>query len=291
MNNLKKEIIIFLKHLRLNYQIIILSAPFLLGGLLSPMSNINIFLLQYFSVHVLLFGGVTAYNSYWDKDKGPIGGLKNPQAMKHWMLIVSWLMQIIGLCLSIISGIWMFISYILSITLFWVYSGPNTRWKEKPMLALLTMSLGTAFLAVLMGYFAGGGENISLNIIVASIGCSLFVLAMYPFSQAYQLEDDKKKSHNTFCVKYGKKGVFITYVTAFPLAILILSTLLWKISYIYGIIFLIGSIIAGIMIFFIINSLQMKRADYNSVMLSKYVAGAIFSIYIIVLMIMKFLIW
>ena len=281
------ESIDFIKHLRLNYQIIILSTPFLLGGLLSTMQSVWIFLLQYFSVHVLLFGGVTAYNSYWDKDVGPIGGLKNPPKMKRWMLVASWVLQIIGLGLAVVSGLWMFLVYILSIVLFWLYSGPHTRWKEKPFLALFTMSLSTAFLAVLMGYFSGGGKSISFSLLIACIGCVLFVFAMYPFSQAYQLQDDKNKSYNTFCVKYGHKGIFMTFISAFPIAILVLSWIFLQSSMIAGIVFFFGATIAGVYIYFVIKNLRMDRRDYRTIMLSKYFAGAAFSIFVIILMFLK----
>src|SRR3989344_2119984 len=95
----------FVLHLRLNYQIFILSGPYLLGVLLSNYFS-SLQLLQYFSVHVLLFGGVTAYNSYFDKDEGPIGGLKNPPKMSPWMLEGAWMLQFIGLLFAFYSGLY-----------------------------------------------------------------------------------------------------------------------------------------------------------------------------------------
>ena len=43
-------------------------------------------LIGFLSVHILLFGGVTVYNSYWDKDTGPIGGLRAPPPLAPWTL-------------------------------------------------------------------------------------------------------------------------------------------------------------------------------------------------------------
>ncbi|MDZ7682184.1 MAG: hypothetical protein U5J63_10870 [Fodinibius sp.] len=65
----------FVLHLRWHYQLFILSGGFLLGGFLSVDMNISSFFIKFLNVHLLLFGGATAYNSYWDKDTGPIGGL------------------------------------------------------------------------------------------------------------------------------------------------------------------------------------------------------------------------
>jgi hypothetical protein len=73
-----QEIKAFVTHLRWHYQVLILPAGYLLGGLYQPELNFERFALQFLNVHLLLNGGVTAYNSFWDKDEGPIGGLSRP---------------------------------------------------------------------------------------------------------------------------------------------------------------------------------------------------------------------
>src|SRR3989339_1428902 len=96
LNELKK----FILHLRLNYNFFIISGAYLFGAVLSPQLNFFGFLLQFFNVHILLFGGATAYNSYWDKDKGPIGGMKQPPLMRRWMHHTSLVLQFIGLIIA-----------------------------------------------------------------------------------------------------------------------------------------------------------------------------------------------
>jgi len=115
----------FFLHLRLNYQFFILSGSYLFGALLSPQVDIIGVFIQFFSVHILLFGGVTAYNSYIDKDKEPIGGLKNPPEMSKWMLYMSWIFQITGLVIAFYSGVLFFTAYIVSMIFFWFYSSSN----------------------------------------------------------------------------------------------------------------------------------------------------------------------
>src|SRR6056297_121117 len=94
----------FILHLRWHYQLFILSGGFLLGGFLSVNLDISSFLLQFANVHLLLFGGATAYNSFWDKDSGPVGGLKNPPPMTQWMWLASLLLQMVGLMIAIPQG-------------------------------------------------------------------------------------------------------------------------------------------------------------------------------------------
>ena len=67
----------FIRHLRLQFQLI-LAPVFLLGykltGATLELHFVGLFLL----VHIGLYGGMTAFNSYYDRDEGPIGGMKFP---------------------------------------------------------------------------------------------------------------------------------------------------------------------------------------------------------------------
>ncbi len=85
------------------------------------------FLFQFINVHLLLFGGATAYNSFWDKDEGPIGGLQNPPKMQPWMWSASLILQGVGLLIAIPQGLLYSGIYLGSILFFWLYStGGNT---------------------------------------------------------------------------------------------------------------------------------------------------------------------
>ena len=142
-----KEISDFIKHLRLHYQFLLLSSTFLLGGLFSSREHLAEFLIQYLNVHIFLFGGVTAYNSYWDKDKGPIGGMKQPPLMRRWMHHTSLVLQFIGLIIAFISGIYFAILYICAMILSVCYSKPSIRWKGRPFLSLIVIGLGNGIIS------------------------------------------------------------------------------------------------------------------------------------------------
>lgn len=49
------------------------------------------FWLQFIILHVCMYGGANSLNSYYDKDEGPIGGLKNPPPVNATTLILSWI--------------------------------------------------------------------------------------------------------------------------------------------------------------------------------------------------------
>jgi 1,4-dihydroxy-2-naphthoate octaprenyltransferase len=271
----------FFLHLRLNYQIFILSGPYLLGVLLS--NNFSYLqIIQFFSVHILLFGGVTAYNSYFDKDEGPIGGLKNPPKMKLWMLYASWILQIVGLVFAVNSGLYFVLIYLLSVLVFWMYSSPHIRLKGRPISSLLAIGLGTVICATLLGYHADGTMRLpSIIILLAALGSMCLVISMYPLSQAYQVKEDVKRGDITFSVKYGKRGVKNIFLCLFPIGIILIAYTLRSIDLLYSIIFIVGGFVAGFIVYEVIKKLTMTVSDYKMVMRVKYFGGLLFSLSII----------
>lgn len=159
------EIKNFLLHLRLNYNFLIMSAPFFLGAVLVPkIVNPTIFLISFILIYIFLFGGANVYNSYFDKDEGPIGGLEHPPKVVQWMYYAAWTIQIIGLIISFILLPFFGWIYLFIIILSWLYSGPTFRFKGKPFLSFLVIGVGTVFNTVILGYVMAGGTGIPTNL-------------------------------------------------------------------------------------------------------------------------------
>lgn len=273
----------FLKHLRLNYQFFILSGPFLLGGLFSPRTTILQFLIQFISIHGLLFGGVTAYNSYYDKDTGPIGGLEHPPIMKKWMLYASWGLQGAGLLIALVSG-WVFsILYVISVLFFWLYSSPHTRWKGSPTMSFVAIGIATVVCSFGFGYISFGGQIFNYNLLIAAFGATCLVLSMYPLSQLYQIEADKKRGDTTFAVKYGLKGVRTSFIAFFDLGGLLLSYSFLKISNSVSVISLLVEVCVGLYVYTVLKKVSSDESAYKKIMKTKYISGMAFSIMILTL--------
>lgn len=276
----------FFKHLRLHYQFFILSGPFLLGGLFSPRIDLTHFLIQFFSVHFFLFGGVTAYNSYWDKDEGPIGGLKHPPKMKRWMLYGSWFFQGIGIAIAFWGGWKLVVLYLISAFFFWLYSSPKFRWKNSPFLSFAAIGIATVICPVFFGFFSFGGVEIDDALIIAAVGGTLTILSLYPLSQFYQISADRERGDNTFAVKYGKAGIKKNFVLSYSLGVLLLSFSFLNISKSLGYLFFILGFSSEIIIYKFIKSI-FSEADmfrqYKKIMRIKYLCGLTFSFLMVVL--------
>lgn len=267
----------FLVHLRLHYQLFILAAPFLCGGLLSPRIEWREFLLQFFNVHVLLFGGATAFNSYWDRDEGPIGGLRHPPKMQRWMHSASLALQFLGGMLALRSG-WLFATiYAAAALLFWLYSSPHARWKGKPWLSFVAIGLSTGTASVLMGRLGADQRPLGTGDVVASVAVALILLSLYPLSQIYQMAADRERGDETFALKFGLRGVKRGFAVFYAsgLLLLALSFLMAGLKPLAAALAVLG-LAWGCLIGYRLRSLHGEESEYGSVMRMKYTTSAIF---------------
>ena len=277
-----KEIRNFILHLRLPYNFLLLTGPFLAGALFSQRTNLVRFIFYYIVFFVFFMGGVNAYNSYYDRDTGPIGGLKYPPKMKGWMLYAAIGMQITALILSI-KNILLFWIILISMVLSVSYSHPSIRLKAKPIesLILIFFSVIMGFLA---GFFAYGGINPEFPLIIISIGVSMIITGIYPISQAYQTKEDLKRGDKTFFVKYGYsisvKLFFVMYILSTIFIGMGIYLINWFVSLVYA--------FFSMIIFLILNrKISHLKLDYNNTMRLKYLASGLFIIVIAILFLIK----
>jgi 4-hydroxybenzoate polyprenyltransferase len=274
-------------HLRWHYQLFILSGGFLVGGFLSTDLNTHSFLLQFANVHLLLFGGATAYNSFWDKDEGPIGGLQNPPEMQSWMWSGSLILQGVGLVIAITQGVLYSGIYLLSMLCFWLYSTPLARWKSHPHKSLWAIGLSTGFNAVLMGYLAAGNEQIAISVWVAALGVTLMLLSLYPISQIYQIEEDRSRGDHTFAVQYGKKGVSQFFILSFLSGLILVGLAIGVSDFWIAVLFFGMGAVVGLIVFVLLKGLSTTSEGYSRVMWIKYGTSMAFVLFLVAALILK----
>ncbi|MEX2455900.1 MAG: UbiA family prenyltransferase [Balneolaceae bacterium] len=281
-----KEIKHFILHLRLHYQFMLLSGGFLLGGFMSPEMNAQQYWLQFLNVHVLLFGGATAYNSWWDKDTGPIGGLKHPPKMELWMHRISLIMMFTGFIWACYIG-WLYaMVYMISLILFWLYSTPHARWKGRPIISLFAIGISTGFNSVLLGTISAGG-SINQPILLVALGASLILLSMYPVSQIFQQDEDLKRKDVTFTIVYGVKGMRNFFLINFALGLILLSVGVYNVSQFSAWVLFVGCCISGTFLAKIIFTLKGNINEYGKVMMAKTIASLSFALFFLIANVLK----
>jgi 4-hydroxybenzoate polyprenyltransferase len=274
-----QEIKSFIVHLRWHYQLLVLPAGYLMGGLLSRAIEWRSFAVQFLSVHLLLNGGVTAYNSYWDKDEGPIGGLMHPPKMAPWMQPASYAVQLAGLALAIPMGAIYAGIYALTMVLSILYSAPWARWKGRPLLSLVAVGIGTGTNTFLLGHLAAGSE-LDLHAVISALGVAAILLSLYPLSQVFQIEVDQRKGDRTFAVAFGLQGVKRFFLVSYPLGVLTVGAMLGERETRAGVLFVAVSAIGGLVIGRELAKLRGISEEYGAVMRLKYFASMMFSLFI-----------
>lgn len=271
-----RELVWFFVHLRWHYQVFILSGGFLLGALFQPRIDFIPLLIQFASVHLLLNGGLTAYNSYYDEDEGPIGGLEAPPPMRPWMLPASIGVQLVGAGVAMLEGPVFVALYALTMLLSVFYSAPRFRWKGHPLLSLVAVGVGTGTNTFLMGYLAAGTEPLTPAVVLAAFGVAAILLSLYPVSQIFQIDEDQARGDLTFAAHYGLEGVRRFFLGSYLLGLPLTAGLLSMVRpWVAAGLFVAGAL-GGIGSYLSLRRLQGRPEEYRIVMRLKLGASMSF---------------
>jgi 1,4-dihydroxy-2-naphthoate octaprenyltransferase len=260
----------------------VLSPLFLWGAVVSGGTPTGKFWLGLVSFHVFLYGGTNMFNSYYDRDEGPIGGLERPPAVSRAMLFLSLALKGIGFLLAIPLGFGFCVCYLLFVGYSVSYSHPAIRIKKYPFGSAVLVFFGQGVVGFVGGFLAGGGEvgrllePVSL---IACLGGALLVSGLYPLTQVYQVNEDARRGDLTLARRLGPRRVY-WYILAFVLAGMGCTAasylaLGFKTSAMVFAIYLIGVALAIIGIRGVQDQLD-PRQVYRRVMALNYVNASVF---------------
>lgn len=172
--------------------------------------SIGVFIL----LHLLIYPASNAYNSYYDKDEGSIGGLENPPPVSKELFYVAWALDILSIIIAYFLSGW-----ILALALFIyssiskAYSNDKTRLKKYPILSWITVGIfqgAFTYLTVIQAV-----DNILLSDLMQdkylfpAILSTFNLLGFYPMTQIYQHEEDAKRGDLTMSRLLGIRGTFL----------------------------------------------------------------------------------
>lgn len=205
------------------------------------------------ALHIFLYPASNGFNSYFDKDTGSIGGLKNPpkvaKGLYYMALIFDLLAIALGLLISIDFAIMLFIYGLVSKA----YSHPSIRLKKYPITSWLIAGFFQGCFTFFMAYC--GLNDLSFftiltdNVLVPGLLTSAILWGSYPMTQIYQHEEDSQRGDITLSYKLGLRGTF--HFTAIFFSVAAVLFYLYFSTYhqsIYGLHFLIS--LTPVLLFF-----------------------------------------
>jgi 4-hydroxybenzoate polyprenyltransferase len=198
-------------HLRLHFQLL-LAPVFLWGWLVAGGGWSPTVLLGFVSLHAFLYSGATAFNSYFDRDEGPVGGLERPPAVMPALLPFSIAVQAVGWLLAWFVNLPFWVAYGAFAALSFAYSYPGIRLKAHTLSSLAVVGFGQGALAFLAAWAATRGEIGSAWSLDGALGAAssvLLILALYPLTQLYQIDEDAARGDATVAVAWGPGRSFV----------------------------------------------------------------------------------
>ncbi len=196
-------------HLRLHYQLL-LAPIFLWGYFLAGGRPDGRFWLAFLAFHFFLYGGATAFNSYYDKDEGPVGGLAKPPPTTSALLPFSLAVQALGLIPAAMVNTGFLAIYLTMFIMGIAYSHPRIRLKSRPLVGLWTVGLGQGVLASLGGWICERPRLVPIESIegLGILAVTLITVGFYPLTQIYQIAEDRARGDWTFAAWAGPRRTF-----------------------------------------------------------------------------------
>jgi 1,4-dihydroxy-2-naphthoate polyprenyltransferase len=181
-------------------------------------------ILVFLILHLLVYPASNGYNSYMDRDETPIGGLQNPMQPTRELFVCTVVMDVVAIGLSFIVGIAFAAGIVLYILASRAYSYRGIRLKRFPVIGFLTVFTVQGALIFFISYVSASGNLVSAPWLACLIS-SLLIGALYPLTQVYQHEADKKDEVITISYLLGKKGSFVFSMLLFLSATALLYVL------------------------------------------------------------------
>lgn len=164
-------------------------------------------------LHLLVYPASNAYNSYFDKDEGSIGGIEKPLPVNIQLYYVANFIDFLAIILAIFFCSFTFaLAILVYILISKAYSHPIVRLKKYPFFSWAIVGFFQGAFVYLAIYQLISDNNSSLfdkSALFPALLSSLNLWAFYPITQIYQHEEDAKRGDITMSLKLGIKGTFM----------------------------------------------------------------------------------
>lgn len=171
---------------------------------------------------VCLNGGTLAINSAWDRDEGDIAYLRRPPPPPRGLFPFGLGLMLVGQALALLLPPPFALLYAICVVLSVLYSVPPWRLKATPGADWFINMWGFGTLTPWAGWASTGVSLDLTHALVLIAFCPLFA-ALYPLTQLYQVEEDRRRGDRTFALWLGERRSLIVALAAALVAFALLA--------------------------------------------------------------------
>lgn len=171
---------------------------------------------------VCLNGGTLALNSAYDRDEGDIAYLRRPPPPPSHLARFGFCLMTLGLLGAFLLPAGYRTAYALCLGLSVLYSVPPFRLKAVPGADWVINMWGFGTLTPYAGWAATGVPLDEIHGLVLLAFCPLFA-ALYPLTQIYQLEEDRRRGDRTLALMLGVRRSLLVSLGAAGAAFALLT--------------------------------------------------------------------
>jgi len=165
----------------------------------------------FFIIHFLLYPASQAFNTWYDRDEGPIGGIARPPKVHVSLIWTSWILDVFTLVAAWWVGPIFFGALVLYTLGSKLYSWKAVRLKRLPVTGWLGVGVvqgALTFVAVVQGV----GTPVAWtdgSLWVGAATAAVFLWGVYPITQVYQHDEDARHGDMTISRLVGIRGTFV----------------------------------------------------------------------------------
>jgi 1,4-dihydroxy-2-naphthoate octaprenyltransferase len=208
-------------HLRIPFSFFLL--PVFCFGV-SQASSVHVanMLVIFVALHLFIYPGSNAYNSYMDKDKGSIGGLEKPPPVTKNLFYASIIFDTAGLLICLFANWRMAVVMACYVLFSKAYSWHGVRLKKYAIGGWATVAVFQGGYTFMMANMAAVNDVSTAWFTIKNISCmifaSLIIGGSYPLTQIYQHGEDSERGDITISYRLGITGTFLFTALFFSLA-------------------------------------------------------------------------
>lgn len=246
-------------------------------------------ILIFIILHLLVYPASNGYNSYMDRDTGPIGGIRSPREPTKQLYVVTIILDLFAILLSFIVSIPFAVGIALYIAASKAYSSRSIRLKRYPVTGYLVVVI---FQGALVFYLVYSNVQTGNSVpYLQMAAASLLIGGFYPLTQVYQHDADKADGVNTLSLMLGYKGTFIFTAIIYLLAFLTLYFIFYRQDELINFIILMVAL-SPVLVYFFSWAMKVwkdeREASFNNTMRMNLLASLCINIAFLIILTRRF---